>query len=768
MKDRMKKATIGLLVSGIMDSYTKSICKGVNNAAKEENVNVIVFPGKYIDRDLSDNRELRYEYQYNTIFSYAKNSGIDALIVAADCIGCFTSQRRVLQLLEKYARIPIILLASKAEGYPGVIFDNYQGIKEGLEYLITENGYRHFAMIGGSDENVDAYERKQAFLSVLADHGIPFEDKMFAEGDLTRRNTTVFRKILDDNPDVEAIFCVNDDTAFGLYEEMKRRGIHIGKDIAVFGYDDAVAAAQASPPLASVRADSSLLGEEAVRMACASIRGEKVESRVMPTRLIMRKSISGITQEADKDNFYQLKDFDRYFSEVFHQNMDRQLTEKLMRIRLSYKKLVAIFTRNAIDGFRNPNANAEISLCADEFMSVGGMKYADVDILLSHCESAYKVLRSVQVKEETKTELRDLFFELYQKAVHAMNVVVGEMEQDREKESFDMKLFVQDILQFEKGKDQSYGVLLKRLDWLSVQNAKIYMLEEPVLHLFQEDFAVPEALYLKASLKKGIVKTIPAMRQRRKFESIYLGKDNEPCSYRVVLPLFWNETLYGILLCDMTEEIHDSGELLVNQMSAAVKTLKLLETNERIQQQLEDNLAMLKDSNIKLDNLSKSDVLTGIYNRRGFNDEAEKLIEAYHREGMAILIVYVDMNNLKIINDRYGHEEGDHSLKLIGSVLHTIAGERGVAGRIGGDEYAFAVPYTGIGNGEEVLEDLYHRFEEYNVGSDKEYNITVSAGACVIRAQDKTTLKDALVQADEGLYLVKQERKKDVAKHKDR
>ena len=764
MRDEIKRLTIGVLVSGITDDYTEYICKGVRRAAREENADVIVFPGKYIDRDLSDHRELRYEYQYHTVFTYARNRQIDALVIAADCIGCFTSQKRILELLEEYRDFPCILVASKKEGYTGVIFDNYQGIKDGLEYLIHECGCRRFAMVGGSAENVDACERKQAFISVLRENGIPFEDKMFVEGNLTRRSGDVFAMILDRNPDVEAVFCVNDDTAAGLYEEIKKRGKSVGKDIAVLGYDDTMEAAHTSPPLSSVRADSAWLGEEAVHMACAAARGEHVESKVLPTKFIKRKSISDTMSHAGREGSYSLEDFDIHFDEIFHRSISEETKEKMVRTRAAYKRLMLSFVRNAMNGFQDPESSAEISLCADEFINTGGVKYADVDILLAHLERGYKVLRGIQFSDEGRTQLRDLFFDLYRKTVRAMNVLVGDMELQKIKESYDMKVFVQEILQFEKGKDQSYGVLLERLEWLGIRNAKLYMLKQPALHLFREAYPAPDELYLKAELKDGVVSTIPALQQRIEFDSIYLNTTGETC-YRVLLPLFSDETVYGVLLCDMTDALHDNGELLVNQMSAAVKMLKLLEANEKIQQQLEDNLAALKDSNIKLDTLSKSDVLTGIYNRRGFYDAAQRLIDACREKQQAVLAVYVDMNNLKIINDRYGHEEGDHSLKLIGTFLKEMVGQQGVAGRIGGDEYAFATAYDRDGGGDEVLEHLYQKFEKYNERSDKEYNITVSAGACVLQPDRQITLKEALLQADERLYLVKQKRKKDVAKH---
>lgn len=79
-------------------------------------------------------------------------------------------------------------------------------------------------MIGGSMENSDAFERKQAFEEVLASHGIEVTEKMYVEGDLSRRSVAAYRRLLDENPELDAVFCVNDDTAFGLYEELQRRG----------------------------------------------------------------------------------------------------------------------------------------------------------------------------------------------------------------------------------------------------------------------------------------------------------------------------------------------------------------------------------------------------------------------------------------------------------------------------------------------------------------------------------------------------------------
>lgn len=130
-----KRLTIGILVSGIMDDVTIAMCQGVKQAAQGRNVDLVVLPGKYWERDLTDNRELMYEYQYNTIFSYARPETLDGIVVA-----------------------------SRMDGYVSVTFQNEMGIDEGMKYLIKKVGHTHFGMLGGSSDNSDAQDRKAAFI----------------------------------------------------------------------------------------------------------------------------------------------------------------------------------------------------------------------------------------------------------------------------------------------------------------------------------------------------------------------------------------------------------------------------------------------------------------------------------------------------------------------------------------------------------------------------------------------------------------------------
>ena len=84
-----RELTVGLLASGITDNFSILVCRGAMKAAEENGVKLVIFPGKYLDRDLKQRKEIMYEYQYNTLFSYAKGERLDAVLIMADIIACY-------------------------------------------------------------------------------------------------------------------------------------------------------------------------------------------------------------------------------------------------------------------------------------------------------------------------------------------------------------------------------------------------------------------------------------------------------------------------------------------------------------------------------------------------------------------------------------------------------------------------------------------------------------------------------------------------------
>lgn len=765
---KKRRLTIGVLVSGITDDFSKLVCRGAVQMAKQLDVNIVALPGKYLNRDVSATPDLMYEYQFNTVFSYARAENVDAIIVAAGSIGCFTTKEYMKSMLEQFCGIPCVLIAYKLDGYINILFDNYKGIKEGLDYLIKKTGCRKFGMVGGSEGNTDAVERKKAFADTLQSHGIDFPDSAYVGGNFSRKSQDAFRKLLDNNPELEAVFCVNDDTALGLYEELNKRGYQIGRDIHVFGYDDIVLSTKVNPPLSSVRADGEELGEEALKMAVRLACGEEVESKILETGFVKRDSIGSGEQEEEgqKESGIPEESIDAYFDDIFYRCRHEKYREKMKNIQSAFKKLVSMLILVYAKGNDSPDNLMEIETSLDNFLSEGAIEYADVSNLLNCFENIYRTLKKQISDKDVRFKLQDTFSAIYRKFIRATDGQIGRISEEQDKENYSMKMFIRDVLQFEKGNDLSYTSMLGNLEWLGIRNAYVYIFKEPVMHLAREQFSPPDQLYLKAFLKEGKVSAVPSLKQTVQLKDIFCNgyMEHEKRNFYVCMPLFSSEMLYGVLLCDLTEGIFINGEFLINQMSSAAKMITLLKANEQIQQELEESLTVLRENNIVLDNLSKSDGLTGILNRRGFYVEAENMIEERREKKKSLLVIYVDMNNLKIINDRYGHEEGDFSIKLISDILLEEMQDFGIAGRIGGDEFACIMEYQMADGGSSMLDRIYSRFAVFNESSNKPYNVTVSAGAYLMNEGDEISLKEALTQADEKLYEVKKFRKKDVAK----
>lgn len=759
-----RELTVGLLASGITDNFSILVCKGAMKAARESGVRLVIFPGKYLDRDLTQRKEIMYEYQYNTLFSYARGDRLDAVLIMADSIGCYATAERIREMVQRYQSIPCVLIASKIDGYVSVNYDNYNGISEAMNYMIHELGMTKLGMVGGPDGNTDAKERKNTFIRVLEENQMSFDENCYAEGTLSRYSENAFDELIKKNPQIQGIFCVNDDTAIGLYEALKRNKIVPGKDVMVFGYDNMLSSAKMEPPLSSVWADPAQLGENALRTALRMVSGEKVDDQVLPTKFIKRDSLGTVKKKSGQQYEWLLdkSSIDKYFNEIFYRYEKEEQDRNIADIRNSYREFMDKVINLYEAGTSTAEQKHEIMRMLDTFIGHNAMDYADMENFLTHIEQLYRAFRE---KGGDWYEIDDMFAVIYRKTVMALEQHLGRISDAREDEQYVMKLFVRDIMQFEKGTDQSYAVLLEHLGWLDIRNAYLYVFRKPVMHLEHEELEIPDKLYLKAVCREGIVESILGAQQERKTTDIF--RSSEPGKGRtslVVLPLFSNEMLYGILVCDMTEKLFENGEFLVNQMGSAVKMLELLKANEQIQRQLEESLITLKENNIVLDTLSKSDVLTGIMNRRGFYHAGETLLEKNKEAGVRTLVAYVDMNNLKIINDRYGHDEGDFSIKLISEILTEVAAGTGLAGRVGGDEFALAVPALPADEERAFVEKIYKRFQMYNEGSAKPYNVTVSVGTCMVESGDALTLKEAMTLADGKLYEEKQYRVKSVAK----
>ncbi len=105
-------------------------------------------------------------------------------------------------------------------------------------------------------------------------------------------------------------------------------------------------------------------------------------------------------------------------------------------------------------------------------------------------------------------------------------------------------------------------------------------------------------------------------------------------------------------------------------------------------------LTLLKAQSNLEKNLSRTDILTGLMNTRGFAEAAERIFELAARHGRPTCLAYIDLDDFKQVNDLRGHSEGDRVLQVVGEVLSGSVRKTELAGRLGGDEFVIALPET--------------------------------------------------------------------------
>jgi diguanylate cyclase (GGDEF)-like protein len=150
------------------------------------------------------------------------------------------------------------------------------------------------------------------------------------------------------------------------------------------------------------------------------------------------------------------------------------------------------------------------------------------------------------------------------------------------------------------------------------------------------------------------------------------------------------------------------------------------------------------------------DPLTGLANRRAFLNEAEAVIDERAARSEPLAVLLADLDRFKTVNDRFGHPAGDEVLRLFASVLRRCLGAYGMAGRLGGEEFAILLPGTREEAALELAETVRRAFAEaaMSVGGHA-VNGTVSIGVATSRIGTRDLL-GLLSRADDALYRAKE------------
>lgn len=754
-----KKFTVGLLVASITDPFSNSVAKGAMLAAEDLDINLIIVPGKYIDRDYNElKKDSQYEYQYNALFSHVSTNNLDYLIVCIGTIAYLSDSKMRLKMLNFLGNTPILTVADKFDEYEHLIFDNNSGVSEAVDFLINKSGCKKIAMMVGDLNNYECMERFNAYRHTLESNGIEFDETLAAASDISEDCYEEARALLEAHPDIDGIVCANDAIANTVYRVLKEKELRIGRDVCVVGFDDQPSSAKLEPPLASVRADASILGYRAVEKASDYLNGINNKMNKVKTSFIPRASCF----EDINSLIYSYDLFsgtvDEVSSKIINYIFDKPISNTIYNQGYDFvSSLITEFKEKFIDKDADENCVHCVIDKFNDFLNSNIDLTDVVEPIFIVADCCYKWISS-QISEKNRGLLKQAFDYLYKRLSMDIVSTYKYIDDQRKEHNHLANLVIRDTLMLENSLKNNYSYILRKLPYIGINTGYLYLFKEPIAHRNGEAFPTDVDWRFKSYHYGFDTFLVPEQEQKltpaQLFNNPYLP-DNRRYTL-IMIDLYSNEFQYGIALCEpKNSDFFNDVELVTYQLSAAVKIIALLKKQEQM-------LTELHTKNQALENMSMVDELTGIYNRRGFYNAANQLIQEKQYKNKKLIVAYADMDNLKMVNDAFGHIEGDFSLKALAGCLTSIFGKVFVAGRVGGDEYAIVAVEEFSGDIEEILRKKQAYIEQLNKTAQKPYKINMSMGMYECYCQNSYDLKDAIDKADDLLYQQKQLRKKEI------
>lgn len=188
--------------------------------------------------------------------------------------------------------------------------------------------------------------------------------------------------------------------------------------------------------------------------------------------------------------------------------------------------------------------------------------------------------------------------------------------------------------------------------------------------------------------------------------------------------------------------LHDRGFYVYDNQGNPSRFLSLMQ-----------DITDRKNFESELRNLSLRDELTGLYNRRGFQTLAEQELKTANRMKRGVFLLFADLDDLKGINDTFGHSEGDRALVAVVKILKETFREPDIIARLGGDEFVvLAIEGASESSAENLRLRLDRNLSHYQTGKKRDYTLSLSLGVSRFNPEQPVSVEELIAQADKSMY----------------
>ena len=575
IKDTRKKRTIGLVLENTSTDYGAEFISNVQSGVRQRSdLDLVVIAGRYDGTKNKKPRHRSYYSIYNTVYQLEKKCRFDGLIICLGSMENVSAGRIKSRYKEQMKHTPIVFAASDIDDCVVVNYNNESGIREAVDCLINVNGFTKFAMLGGRPDSRDSEIRKEIYIRLLAENGVEFLPENYEQTDMSTNCIDAAKALLDRNPDVQAIFCVNDSVAEALYAAMAEKRLVPGRDVMVFAFDNTTMAGRMLPALSSIGVADITLGRQALNLLIDLMDGEEVESTEIPTRLYGRDSFPYEMYQYTK---LELRNVDKAFiNRMFNDCFYRYRYEYISRDSVNLQRLFAEFIAKILVAVKERYMSVEDFTEAQDLIEIffanGAMEYTDAAKFL---QSLGRLQASINIEQSSNNVVANqfvnrLFTLMRDKAITAQAEKIIQGNEKRLNFRQNYQDFIIDATDFngeEEDRTARENRIIANFNKVGIDNAALFLFEEAVTYEENNDDLFPEWIMLRCVVKDGTLYTIPKERQAGLTELIFQRIELPPkCSEALVLPVFYKKNLYGFLVTEMTSEITSSGDFIANQI----------------------------------------------------------------------------------------------------------------------------------------------------------------------------------------------------------
>ena len=761
-----KRLNIGLLIDDLDNNFSAQACKGAEFAAKVLDANLYIFPGHYIGKSDTRYQDKQYEYQYNSVFKLVNDKHIDILYVLFGIICSRADAEQQEEFLKRLPKVPTVLLFTEYPGYASVMYDNHTGLGQAIRHLIIKHNCRRIGFVCGPMTNEDARERLSVYKEVLELEGIAYSDKRVVYGDFTEDCGDQIEELYKNDPDIQAIVFANDVMAMGGYKKLKDMGKIPGKDVLVTGFDDDIFSVSMTPPLTTVDASSADLTYRSVLNARKFIEGKKIERMSIRTYLVQRSSCgcNGLDVEFQRERLRldglasgSTRFIDECIKYLFGMFDDEESVIRIKQSLSNFLNEYAEFIRAGAD----KNLQEDVNYAFETILETNLLLYTTPEKVFNLLQSLLYEGTLVLKDQNSQVLLNEMFADFYRHLSFAGLSLTRDNLSKTERISRLINKQTGDIFLMSNTEDIPYDHLLDGLSSVGFRRTYLYLFQGNTKTFAGTEWRCPGSVLLKAINDEDGIRMLAEEQQLLRTENMFANEFIP--QYRrqtvVVFPLFVGEDMYGMLVAEMDSSNLSNMSPVSFQLAVTLKSLYMIEEQNRARENLQTSLNQFIEDNSRLDTIAKTDELTGLYNRRGFLDYAQLEIGKPENKGKRALICYADMDNLKYVNDKFGHDDGDFALREIAAILKDTFRSKDIIGRMGGDEFiVFAM--IQVSDYEKQIKDRLEAItKKHNEEANKPYPIEMSSGICEFQCGADINIHEVIERADEKLYKEKSEKK---------